>query len=190
MTAIADFFTDLYDTYGIGWMIGQLFGIVAIILGFVSYQLRTKRQLLIMQTVVAIVFCVHYFLIGAYSAMAMNVLNIARNAVYDVRTRKGITSPVIPAIFVAAQVVICAIAWEAWYSIFVLLGIGINTYCMSFSNSQNVRKSILISSPLVLTYDIFASSLGGAVYESVAIISSVVGIIRNPKETAAENTEE
>jgi hypothetical protein len=32
---------------------------------------------------------------------------------------------------------------------------------------------------MVLTYDLFAGSLGGSIYESVAIISALVGIFRN-----------
>lgn len=80
----------------------------------------------------------------------------------------------------------CAITWEAWYSVFVLLGIGINTYCMSFSSPQNVRKSILVTSPMVLTYDIFARSIGGSIYESVALISAAIGIFKNRKTQKKE----
>ena len=179
MQAIIDYFVKITDTNGIGWVIGQGFGILAIVLGFVSYQLHTKRQLLVMQTIVAIVFCVHYYLLSAYSAMAMNIVNIFRNAAYDYRTNKGITSRTIPIAFVIIQAAMCILTWDAWYSVFVLLGICINTYCMSLSNSQLVRKSITVTSPLVLTYDVFAYSIGGAIYESVAIVSSVIGIIRN-----------
>ena len=178
MEAIIKFFTEIYETNGAVWMIGQGFGILAIILGFVSYQMHTQRQVLFMQTMVASVFCIHYGMIGAYTALAMNAVCIVRNIVYDYRARKGIRSNLIPIIFVVIQVLIGILTWEAWYSIFVLLGIGINTYCMSFYNPQSVRKSILITCPLVLTYDVLAWSLGGMIYESIAWISAGLGIIR------------
>ncbi len=173
------FFEQLITENGIVWMIGQGFGILAIVLGFVSFQLRTQRQLLFMQGAVAFVFCVHYCLIGAYTGMAMNGLNIIRNIVYDYRARKGIAGKLIPIGFVVLQAIIGAFTWEAWYSVFVLLGIGINSYCMSFADPQNVRKSILVSSPLVLTYDAFAHSVGGLIYETVALVSAFIGILRN-----------
>ena len=173
------FFNDLVASNGLPWLIGQAFGVVAIILGFITYQLKTKRQLLFVQSMVAVVFCVHYLLIGAYSAMAMNAVNIFRNIAYDYRTERGIKSKMIPIVFVLIQAVMCIITWEAWYSVFVFLGIGINTYCMSFTSSQSVRKSILVTSPLVLTYDIFAKSIGGSIYESVALISAFIGVLRN-----------
>lgn len=174
-----EFFKELLDAHGAAWMIGQGFGILAIILGFISYQVRTQRQILFMQSTVAIVFCIHYFLIGAYSGMAMNAVNVVRNVAYDYRTQKGIRSKAIPIAFVLVQIVMCALTWEAWYSVFVLLGVGINTYCMSFADPQNVRKSILVTSPFVLTYDLFARSVGGMIYESVALVSAGIGILRN-----------
>ena len=58
------------------FIIGQIFGIIAIILGFVSYQMKTQKQLLICQTTVSLVFCIHYLLIGATTGMAMNVVNV------------------------------------------------------------------------------------------------------------------
>ena len=181
MEQILSFLNDIISTNGVAWFIGQILGIVAIILGFISYQVKTQKQLLFMQTSVAAVFGVHYFLIGAYSGMIMNFINIPRNFFYDRRTQKGSKSEILPTIFVAIQASMCVLTWEAWYSIFVLLGIGINTYCMSFSNPQNVRKSILVTSPLVLTYDIFARSIGGSIYETVALVSAFIGILRNRK---------
>ena len=179
MDAIIEFFQDIFLTYSVWRFIGQLFGIAAIILGFVSYQMKTQRGLLFVQISVAVMFCIHYLLIGAYSGMAMNAVCIVRNLIYDVQARKGSKSKVIPIIFVIIQCAMCLLTWEAWYSVFVLLGIGINTYCMSFSNPQNVRKSIFITSPMVLTYDIFAGSVGGVIYESVVIISSFIGVLKN-----------
>lgn len=179
--AIIDFFKQILDAHGITYMIGQGFGIVAIILGFVSYQVKTQRQILFMQSMVAVVFCIHYGLIGAYSALGMNGVNIVRNIAYDYRTRKGIKSRLIPIIFVLIQIVICALTWEAWYSVFVLIGVCINTYAMSFRDPQNVRKSIIVTSPFVLTYDVFARSVGGSIYESIALISAAIGIFRYKK---------
>lgn len=178
MDLIINYFSEILQTNGPRWIIGQGFGIVAIVLGFISYQLKTRRQLIYMQSAVAVVFCIHYFLIGAYPAMAMNFVNIIRNFAYDYRTEKGIQSKIIPIAFVIIQAIMCAITWTGWYSVFVLLGIGINTYCMSSSDAQFIRKSVLVTSPLVLTYDIFARSIGGSIYESVALISAAIGVVR------------
>ena len=55
-------------------IIGQILGAVAVICGFVSYQMRTQKQLLVVNTITCAVFCAHYILIGAYSGFALNFL--------------------------------------------------------------------------------------------------------------------
>ena len=183
MAQILSFFRDIISTNGAAWFIGQILGIIAIILGFISYQVKTQKQLLFMQTSVAAVFGVHYLLIGAYSGMAMNAVGIVRNLVYNGRNQKGSSSRLVPIVFVLIQCVMCALTWEAWYSVFVLFGLTINTYCLSFKNPQNVRKSIFVTSPLVLTYDVLAGSIGGMIYESVSIISAFIGVLRHRKQS-------
>lgn len=178
------FLQQLVTEYGTPWIIGQIFGIIGTILGFISYQVRTQRQLLFMQSTVSVVFCIHFLLIGAYSGMAMNVVSIFRNFVYDYRIRKDLSGKLIPCVFVALQGSMCILSWEAWYSIFVLLGNCINTYCMSFKDAQKVRKSILITSPLVWTYDLLAGSVGGSIYEPVSLISAITGILKNRRRKA------
>ena len=160
------------------FIIGQIFGGIAILFGFISYQVKTQRQLIFMQSATALVFCVHYFLIGAYTGMAMNAVNMIRNFFYGRRNRKGSRDIYTPLAFAAAQAAIGILTWNAWYSVFVFLGIVGNTVCMSFADPQNVRRSILVTSPLVFTYDAFASSWGGMVYEAVAWVSAIIGILR------------
>ena len=98
---------------------------------------------------------------------------------------------IIPIFFTAAVCIAGIITWEAWYSVFVLAGIGIHTFCMALPDAQTVRKTLLITCPLVLIYDAFALSIGGMIYESIAMISAVIGIYRmsrasNVKERSDE----
>lgn len=165
------------------YIIGQILGIAAIVLGFVSYQMKTQKQLLVMQTATCIVFCLHYLLIGAISGMALNSVCAVRNIVYYFRNKRADTRMLWPVVFAVILGVIGLATWEAWYSVFVFLGLIINTLCLAFSDPQNVRRSILVTSPLVLIYDVFVLSIGGIVYESVAIVSSVIGIVRYRKGT-------
>ena len=163
------------------FIIGQIFGVIAIALGFLSYQMKTAGRILLLQALTGVVFAVHYCMIGAITGMAMNIVCFIRCIVYYFRNKRGSSEKISPIIFTLIMAVIGIITWDAWYSVFVFSGILINTLCMAFANPQKVRASILVTSPLVLIYDAFALSFGGMVYESVAIISAVIGILRNRK---------
>jgi hypothetical protein len=164
------------------FIIAQIFGVIAVILGFLSYQMRTRRQILLALSATVIALTLHYLFLGAYTGMAMNAVSLIRNIAYDYRDRKEIKSPLIPIVFTAIQVVMGILTWQAWYSILVLVGIAINTYCVGLCNSQNLRKSILVTSPLVLIYNIFTMALSGIVFEVVGIVSAIIGIIRHRKK--------
>ncbi len=167
------------------YIIGQALGIVAIALGFLSYQMKTRESLVFAQFATAICFVLHYLMIGAYSGMALNIISVIRNFTYYQLGKKGSVAKVWAIIFSVVMGIMGILSWQNIYSIFVVLGLIINSYCMSFSNPQSIRKSILVTSPLVLIYDILVLSIGGAVYESIAIISAVIGIVRTHKAKKA-----
>ena len=164
------------------YIIGQALGIVAIGLGFLSYQLKTREGLVFAQFATAVCFVLHYLMIGAYSGMARNIISVIRNYTYFQLGKKGSVAKGWAIAFSIVMGVMGVLSWQNWYSIFVVLGLIINSYCMSFSNPQNIRKSILVTSPLVLIYDVLVLSVGGAVYESIAIVSAVIGIVRTYKK--------
>lgn len=72
--------------------------------------------------------------------------------------------------------------WQGYYSLYVIAGVAINTLCLAFTDTQKTRASILVSSPLVLIYDVFVMSIGGIINESVVIVSPIIGIVRFKKK--------
>lgn len=163
-------------------IIANVIGVLAIALGFLSYQTKSRKGVLALQTLTTVTFTVHYLLLGAYSGMLMNVVGIARNIFYYNKDKKFFSWRWWPVVFAVIAAALGILAWEDWYSVFVVVGITINTVCMSLS-AQNIRKSILVTSPMVLIYDVFAKSVSGAVYEAVAIVSAAIGIYRFSKRS-------
>lgn len=167
-------------------LFGQIMGFVAVVLGFVSFQMRTQKQLLVVQTATTIAFCIHYYLIGATSGLMLNLLGIVRNLAYYHKDKPLFSGWKCPVFFAVVMGIVGLLSWQGYYSVFVVLGLVINTVCLSFVNPQNIRKSILISSPLVLSYDAFVLSIGGVIYESVVIVSSIIGMIRYRRKGEAD----
>jgi hypothetical protein len=173
------------DTLNWAALIGQAMGIVAVILGFVSYQMHTQKGILLAQAATALAFCVHYLLIGATSGVVMNALAIVRNIAYYYRDKPWLSGRKCPIFFAVLMAILGAASWQGAHSLFIIAGLVINTLCLSLTNPQSIRKSILVTSPLVLIYDAFVLSIGAVVYESVAIIYSVIGILRYRKQKEA-----
>lgn len=163
-------------------IIGQSLGILAAVFGFLSYQMKSQKGILLFQTLTSISMTVHYLMIGAYSGMALNLVCAVRNGVFWLESRKGGVNRWLAIGFTVVMGAAGIFSWQNWYSIFVCLGLVINSFCMSFKDPQNIRKSILVSSPLVIIYNVFARSYGGIVFELIVLVSTLIGLICHRKE--------
>ncbi|MBE6727471.1 MAG: YgjV family protein [Ruminococcaceae bacterium] len=167
-------------------IIAQILGIAGVIVYFFAFQAKTYKKLMIIQTITATIFCVHYLLLNATSALALNIVIILRNIVYYNNDKKFFSCKLFPFIFAAIMVGISVFSWEDYYSLYIIAGLALNTLFTSLPNSQTIRKSILITSPLVFVYNIFVFSIGGMINEAIAVISSIIGIIRYKKSKNVE----
>ena len=168
------------------YVFGQILGIIAVILGFVCFQMKTPKMILIFQMIIALTFALHYVCIGALAAAPVNLLAAIQNLCYYFRNKKGSQSMFLPIHFAVLMVVVNVLSWiltgGEWYTAFLLVGITVGAISLALSSAQSIRYTMLIKSPLCLTYNAFALSIGGVVYESAVLISSVIGIIKGNKE--------
>ena len=163
------------------FIFGQFFSFLAVILSFIAYQFKTQKHVLIFNTAVTVSMMLSYLFLGAYSGMALNVIGIVRNIVYYYKNKRMFSSPAIPYIFALAMALVGAMAWQGAVSLLIIAALAINTVFMS-KDPQPLRISILLTSTMILIYDILVMSYGGVINEAVAIISSIIGIIRYKKK--------
>lgn len=175
-------------------LLGHAIGFISVALFFFSYQRTQKSEIMIIQTIATALSCVQYLLIGATSGFALNIVCIIRNFAFYYReknNKKGLVTPVILAFIIAGA---SFFSWEGIHSLLITLGLVVNTICMGVCNAKSFRKTILISSTLILAYNLFAHSYSGMLSESISIISAVIGIIRyrniKPVQTTDITTEE
>ena len=137
-------------------LIGHILGFVSVGLFFYSYQRTQKRKIMVIQTVATALSCVQYLLIGALSGFALNVVCIIRNFVFYYRDKKQGNDMVIPVVFAFCMAVVSFFSWEGIHSLLITLGLVVNTVCMGIFDAKSFRKTILVSSSLILIYNIFA----------------------------------
>ena len=168
--------------------IGHIIGIVAIGLFFLSYQIFEKKKLLIVQTLATTLLCLQYLLIGAYSGFVLNIVCVIRNFLYFHRDKKFFSGIWLPILLALVMALVSLFSWDGYHSLLIILGLMINTVCMGIFDPQNLRKSVLITCPLVLAYNIFEASYSGMVSETVSLISAAIGIIRYHRSRSAQDT--
>ena len=159
-------------------IIGQILGIAATAVTFLSYQTNTKKQVLLIQTVATALTCASYFFLGASSGLVLNIVCIFRNFAFYHQKERTMANYVSAGLFAGVMVILGVMSWQAWFSLLLIVALAANTVFLSIGNPQLLRKSILVTSSLVIVYNCFVLSIGGIANELLAIISSVIGILR------------
>ena len=81
-------------------------------------------------------------------------------------------------ILAAVMAIVGILSWQGPISILMIVALTVNTLFLYFPNVQNLRKSILLTSTMVIIYNAYFSVWGGVANEVIAITSSIIGLIR------------
>ena len=73
------------------------------------------------------------------------------------------------------------ISWQGPMSLLIIIALVVNTLFLYFPNVQSLRKSVIVTSSLIMIYNIYYCVWGGVFNELIAISSSVIGIYRYRK---------
>lgn len=161
-------------------ILGQILGIVATIICFLSYQMNTKKSLLVVQTIGTSCTCLSYFFLGATSGFILNIVCVVRNfSFYFLKEKQAFYVAIL---FAIINCVLGAFSWEGYISLLIIIPLAVNTMCLSFGKPQLLRYSILFTSTAIMVYNIFVFAIGGTINEAVMVISAVVGILRFRKK--------
>lgn len=159
-------------------IIGQILGIVAPIVTFISYQVNSKNKLLILQTVATATICLSYLLLGGDSGFALNIVCTIRNLTFFFLDPKSKANRIAAVVLALAMGAMGLLSWEGPISLIMMGALMANTIFMSFGDPQLLRKSVIGTSSLILTYNLLMAhpTIGGIMNESIAIVASIVGI--------------
>ena len=164
-------------------ILGQTLGIIATLITALSYQANTKKKLLFIQSVATLCTCISYLLLGATSGFALNIVCLIRNVCFYFQKEGKTPIYISTSIFVVMMGILGAMSWQGPISLLIIVALAANTFFLSLGKPQMLRYSILVTSLMVLIYNIYALAIGGILNESIAILSAFIGIIRFRKKS-------
>ena len=163
----------------------QIIGIVAMILSVTSFQMKTKKQIIILQCMTGVVFAIHYFMLPEGSGVAggvVNVIAIVRNLVFYFNNKPIFKSKWWVVFFCVVMGASAVVSRPEPISVFMCIAMVFNTLAVAAQNPVDTRKRILISSPFAFVYNVVIFSLGGIINESLVEIITFITFIREHKK--------
>ncbi len=103
-------------------LIAQIFGIVGMGTVCVMYLGRKRKTILLAKFTGDVLWFVHYFLIGAYSGAALNLVGLGRETVFLNKGKKWASHIFWLYFFLGITITSCLITWEGPVSLLPMIG--------------------------------------------------------------------
>lgn len=173
ITAITDFIKENPRL-----VLGNAVGFISAVFGFISYQAKTPKKLLVLQCCVSASAVVSYAILGAWSGMALNIVCLLRNFTYAAKNVELFNKKIWPYAMAVVIGGIGAASWQGAISLLVIVPLMINTVVLGWADNTKLRISILITSSVIIIYNLYFQAYFSTLMELMAIISSAIGLIR------------
>ena len=160
------------------FIFSQIFGFTAMAIAISTYQFNKHKTIMVLLTLCSTFWCMHFLCLKAYTAVAMNLINIVRNFVYGFRDKKWAQGYVIPVLFLTVSVAAVVLTWSSAWDLLPLLAAVFSTFANWQTDTRKLRYLTYPVSASWLAYNIVNHSYAGLCNEVFTLVSLTVGVIR------------
>lgn len=172
---------------GIGYIIAQVIGVLAVAVSCVIFLGRKRQHILIAKFTADVLWFVHYFLIGAYSGAALNVLAIGRESVFYNKGKKWASNILWLWLFLALTIGSCLLTWEGPISLLPMLGSCSAVVSFWCTKPIHIRLMAIPAQVLWLIYGTVHFSLPSFICNTFALVTIAIGLYQDVKEMKKAN---
>lgn len=160
----------------------QLLGYVAMACCLLSYQCKKNKHYFFMQTACGIAFTLHFFLLGAWSAMLLNAVAAVRGVFFSLgdKFHKQYIHLSIQVALLLCSILSVTVFGEVWWiAICIFLAQSGGTLSQWTRNGKTIRMTqMLWVSPFWLINNFYYFTIGGILTESFNILSVLISMLR------------
>ncbi len=174
------------------YIIGQVLGIVTMVVSMFNYALKKREHILIVKLALDLVSIVQNIFISAFTGAAVCFVNSCRGIVFLNRERrKWARHGIWFFVFIILICILSAFTWAGWQSLFAMLGsltATVGFYCL---NPKLTRILGIIGVALFNVYSIATLNIGSIIGNTLAVIIGTASLIieevkKNGKKAATE----
>ena len=166
------------------YIISQILTLILYSFLGISYLQKNRNKVLILNIIVDILHIVAMCLLKGYSGAAMGLVSLYRDIFLLIYSRKKNSKNRDIFILITSVILIIIFSFVTYNGIFSMLSIVatlITTFAIWQKNVKYYKFFGIISSLLWILYNVFVFSVVGIVLESIILIFSIIGYIKEIK---------
>ena len=178
----------------IAYIVSQIFVIINRVLLIVSYQLKNRKNILIVSLLALLAKGVVYILLSAWSGLAMVFVAIVRNIIFMLDEKKNGKSQKITKRDVGILVVLYVISiisaiftYEGILSMMSVVATMLYTYSVWQKKTKVYKILGIIIESVWIIYNIYICSIMGVILNISLLISASIGLNREYKMISNKN---
>jgi hypothetical protein len=162
----------------------QITGYIAFVVTVVTVAQKDDKRLLSFSILTSLAWIIHWFLMTAYIAAGMNVINTARacGARY-IENEKHRVKVFILLMF--CYIIYAIFTWQRWFDIFPLTAGMLSCYALFFMNGLGLRFALIGVSFCWLLNGFLTYSIGSVITESFVLSTNLITMIRLQRDRKA-----
>ena len=161
----------------------QSISIIALGLFTFSFHSKTRKGILSFQLAGLAAWFIHFYLLSAWTGAALMIVNAVITTFFLFKeNKKWIDNYIFLSVSMLSLVVVTALTWQGYFSLFALFGLSSITLAKWQKTPNTIRKISVLASVFWILYDAFVGSYGGIISETIIIVSIGISLIRVPKE--------
>ena len=170
-------------------LIGQCFGILAMITSILMYQFKKHRTIMLLMLLCSALWCIHFAFLGAMTGVIMNLINVVRALVFTQREKPWCGKVWVPAVFAAASVAAVIFTWDGPYSLLPCVASVAATVGNWQKDTQRLRLFTIIVCVGWFAYNAVHGSWAGMANEIFTFFSVLLALWRYHFHGETEETE-
>lgn len=181
---IADFFvtayTEMCDSF-VNNPVAQAIGFLSLVLSLVSFQMKTRTQILIFQCMASLSCAVSLIMLGGIAGGILDVVAFSRTLVFSLADRyKWAKCKLWLPFYIILIIAVGIITWDPTGigTLFAIAGTLLSTVALYQKSERLMRIISLFVGPCWIIYSLIYSSAFGALNEIIAITSLIIALVR------------
>ena len=162
------------------YTIGQILGLVLIVIGFFVYYSKKRSTILAVKLSTDVICVFQQAMIGALTGSLLNGIAIFREVVfYNRLDKKWAAHRFWLYFFIVVMALAPILTWEGWISLFPALGSVCAVISFYMKNPTHIRIAGLGTTVLWLSYCIFTQNIGGIIQNIINLLSIFIALTRD-----------
>lgn len=161
-------------------IIANIVGILAVILFVLSYQQKTRRGIVLCNSISRALYVLQYLLLFAFEGAVLDIVGILASVLAQNKD-KSIIKKHSKYVIIGINLLIIVTGILLYKNIFSLLpmfGVLLHTGAFWLTNEKHIRRISFLGSPFWFVYNIISGAFGSAIGDMMTMISIAIAMYR------------